>query len=107
MNSQFLLSSPQVKQFFDTGENPPISELLYLNTHPLILPNFLTEVNDLLEKAGVRIVDQKISGRPIADLIIIGEELKEDIRNLTPETGVRVLTNYRKMYILCKQILEI
>jgi hypothetical protein len=107
MNTQFLLSAPNIKRYFDTGENPPISELLYLHTHPLILPNFLSEINDMIKVTTDKIIANNIQGKPIGELVRICEELKEDIVHLDNETGLRVLSNYRDLYNLCEGVINV
>lgn len=107
MDNNFTFTNPIIKEYFEseTRNNPPVGELVYLHTHPLITPNFLTELETLACQAGALIHKYNLIDRAkeIEQIAIkIGQHLPE----LTYENGPQVLECLKQVYKISKNITE-
>lgn len=84
----------------------PVSELQYLHTHPLLRPNFVTEIDDLTIEVGQKIVEKKITGKPIERLeeiaIAIGTRMHRP--EISDEDTKQILFSLRDLYKLCSDL---
>lgn len=109
MISFLIKDNEGISKFMEGNDSYiPISELQYLHTHPLLRPNFLTEIDDLIKEVGQKIIDKKISGKPIDELqehaIDIGILLNTPI--ISEDSGRKILFSLRKIYKLCNKLKE-
>lgn len=102
MNTSFLIEeNTNISNFLEGDDSHiPVSELLYLHTHPLIRPNFLTQIDDLVNKVGTKIIEKNVKGKVIMDLSIIAIEIGTKLDNIEDNTEELLLT-IRKLYQLC------
>lgn len=106
MENDFSLTNPDIKKYFD-GDNScaPVRELMYLHTHPLIRPNFLTDITNLIDRVGAKLVSKNIppSSKVIKDLeglcILLGQNIPD-----TSEAADKMLVHLRETYILCNKL---
>lgn len=107
MDTDFSLDNPMIKKFFE-GDNSykPTSELVYLHSRPLIKPNFIAQINDLVEVAGSKLVSRKVpaNSKIVKDLEAIGIKLGVSMGTLNPENPEEVLEHLRELYRLCLKI---
>lgn len=104
MEIDFSLTNPNIKKYFE-GDNTyiPTGELLYLHTHPLITPNFISEINDIVVRAGNKLIYKNIpaNSRLVLDLqdlcIQLGKRTSE-------ESAKEMLSVLRNIFILCNKI---
>ena len=102
----FSLKNTKIKSFFGGDDSfPPVSELLYLHTHPLIRPNFLTEIENLVKEAEEYLIANKITGSITKELEEIAINIGTKLPELTEENSLELLKEIRKLYILCKNLL--
>ena len=97
-----------IRSYFEGGNDYiPSSELVYLHQHPLIRPNFLTEIDALVISTADIISANNITGKVISDLtnlvILLGKELPD----LTDKNAEAVLNTLREIYKLCKHVTKI
>lgn len=102
----FTFNNINIKNYFETGENPPISELEYLHSHPLVRPNFILQLEDQI----LRLQERTTMGNPapkkateelIEAAIIIGSV----IPHLKDEKAVQaVLEAMRTCYRVCNSL---
>lgn len=69
MKYDFCFSNPEIGNWFN-GEDtpPPVKHFKYLHTHPLVKPNFLTEIEAEILKGGADIQALGLEGKPVEDL---------------------------------------
>lgn len=93
-----------IRKFLE-GDNSyvPISELQYLHTHPLLRPNFITEIDDLAIEVGHKIVEKKLTGKPIERLeeiaIAIGTRMHNPL--ILDDDAKHILFSLRDLYNHC------
>ncbi len=107
MISFTIAGNSNVSKFLNRAtDEAPTAELIYLHTHPLLRPNFLTEINDLVDQAGEKILQRGITGKPIEKLeqlaIQIGTSLTDP--NISQDNAKVILLAIRDLYELCKKI---
>ena len=103
MEKDFSLNNPDIKKYFEGDDSyAPVRELMYLHTHPLIRPNFLLEIGNLIDQVGTKLVARKVppSSKIIRDLeslcISLGQTLPD-----TEEAAGRMLPYLRDTYTIC------
>ena len=102
----FTFNNTNIKAFFDTGENPPIAEFLYLHNHPLIRPNFILQLEDQILRLNDRVVSGKtVSTKVVDELVEISIEIGTQVTSIYKEESARaVLLAFRKSYLLCNSL---
>jgi hypothetical protein len=101
----FTLNNESIKAYFDgNSENAPVSELVYLHLHPLITPNFVTEIETLVNAAEKVIIAKKMTGYPIERLINIAIQMGTNLDDVNHETAKPILSSLRELYKLCNLI---
>lgn len=106
MNYNFTLDNLVILEFFEGSASPPISELLYVHERPLLRPNFLTQIDDMVNEASILLEKKGVSKngsthRKLADIAI---KLGSQLPNLTRTNATVVLETLKDLYILCKKI---
>lgn len=106
MEKDFSFNNPDIKKYFEGDDScAPIRELLYLHTHPLVQPNFLIEINNLVIQAGNKLISKNISAtsKMVQDLedicIKLGQTLPEDT-----SSAEKALPHLRDLYNICTKI---
>lgn len=100
----FLIEDNEIIHKFLNGDdsNIPVSEFMYLHTRPLLRPNFLTQIDDLVNKVGRKIVAIKLTGKPIDDLtgmaIRLGQAMDGEITEVRAQL---ILLTLRDIWKLC------
>lgn len=105
---QLSLSSDSIRPFF-SGDNsrPPTRELVFLHTHPLLRPNFLTEIEDELLKAANALSNrsgQKSTEAQRQVLYSAIQEIANALPNLSQDNALEVLKAMRNVYTIAKSI---
>lgn len=100
----FLIKDNQQIANFLKGDDSyiPSSEISYLHDRPLIRPNFITEIGDLISKVAGKIQVAKLTGKPISDLGDLAVELGIAMgKPMNDEIAKQVAFSLRKVYKLC------
>src|ERR1700739_995025 len=90
------------------GDNSylPSSELMYIHSHPLIRPNFLTDISTLINTVSVRMQTKGVTGIPVGDLAGYGKDLAAELQSLSDDNAPAALDLLRKIYIYCNNLLK-
>ena len=95
-------ANPDIQDYFNAkSETPPVSELLYLHTHPLIQPNFLGQIEELINVTGDMMEQKAMTGKPIERLTILTTKLGRKLPGITKENAPEILDIIRDIYRLC------
>jgi len=106
MDNDFTFKNKFIADYFNgKSEQAPIGELVYLHTHPLITPNFLTEIEQTFLKAGESMKRRNLQGKVLEDVMAIGIKIGQTLPNLTYETAPILLEEFRKLYKLSNEII--
>lgn len=109
MNTSFLINeNPDLTKFFIKGDDSyvPFRELMYLEEHPLIRPNFITEVSSLMTNVYLLVYLHNLKGEVVTKLEEYGLTLAKNIFDLTEEKAKKATFALRDLFILCNQIIE-
>lgn len=103
----FTLNNQLIKDFFEGDDSYiPSGELMYLHEHPLVSPNFLTELEGLILQAGGVIQKHNIKGYPISELEALAIEIGKYLPEITVDNAPLILKAMRKTYRISKDLLE-
>ena len=106
MNYDFTLNNQTIKSFFEGQGNPPVSELMYLHEHPLLRPNFITEIEDMVKVSGEILEKKGLAGNNATfnkfaeTAITIGSQLPK----LTKTNAPIVLGAMKELYNICRKV---
>lgn len=108
MDFDFTFKNELIKKYFEGDDSyVPSSELMYLHIHPLVTPNFLTELEQLNLDAGKVLVRNGSPKHIVIQYenlaIKMGKELKDG--NITSESAPKILHTMRELYKLSKDLI--
>lgn len=102
---EITFKNTQISDYFlGKGDYTPVSELLYVHTHPLVQPNFVDELEGLVLLAGQIIEKKKLRGKPVEDLHKAAIAIGQIMPDLTKENAPKLLTEMRKVYTICSKL---
>lgn len=109
MAYDFSLASPAIKSWFDKNSDAsPIREFMYLHEHPLIRPNFVSDIEVLIYDTGQHMLRKNVSGAPANKLVSLAEafaaQLNVFVEDRTEESAGDVLERLRDLYQICIRI---
>lgn len=95
-----------IQNFFDGDDTyTPTSEFMYLHERPLLRPNFMTQIDDLVRQASIKIGKHKLTGKPIDQLIEYAVEMGQQLDgDMTEDKAKAILIAMRKLRNLCLEI---
>lgn len=95
-------ANPDIRGYFNSKtEVPPVSELLYLHTHPLVQPNFLGQIESLINTTAELMEQKAITGKPVERLVALTTKLGRRLPVVTNENAPEILDIIRDIYRLC------
>lgn len=89
-----------IKKYFETGQGPPVQELLYLHQHPLHRPNFIGQLDRQLCKLGEYIISKNIKGKVVTDLENIAIKIGTSLPLANKDNAESILSEFRKVYLM-------
>lgn len=102
----YTFNNSLIKRYFD-GEDSyvPLAELIHLHRHPLMTPNFMTQLSEMIATAGKAIEKNKLGSyytdRLQEAAIGIGKQLSGAEGGLSISDGAKMLEHMREVYKLC------
>lgn len=90
--------------FYGSDHYIPTNEIVYLGEHPLIRPNFMTEIEDLVKQTGDFIVTNGLNGFALDELTNYAITLGNLLPDITRENAKETLMALRGVYTLCNDI---
>jgi hypothetical protein len=104
--TDFTFNNDRIKAYFNGNDAyVPSSELLYLHSHPLIRPNFLTEIEDTIKQTTDLMVKRKMKGPLVDRFTNLVKEYGVEVNNFTELNAPKTLDVLRRIYQLCLGIL--
>lgn len=99
------LESPKIRAYF-TGSDKyvPVSELLYVHTHPLLKPNFLDDIERIINTTAQIMQEKAMTGKPVERFTIMAAKLGRLLPDLNRDNAAQALDVLRDIYRLCLQI---
>lgn len=109
MSYDFSLSNPALKEWFDNDKGDvPVRQFIYVHEHPLVRPNFVTDIEVLIYETGVHMTNKNIVGAPAKKLSSLAEafttSLAAFVTDRTDKTATKVLLDLRNLYQLCVKV---
>lgn len=102
MDYDFCFSNTEILNWFEGKVvPPPVKQFKYLHTHPLVKPNFITEIEGLILKAGHDASHMALVGKPIEDLaseaVVFTKALSTFMEKGTDESAEGCLGSLRRL----------
>ncbi len=107
MMISFLIEENEGIRKFLEGDDAsvPISEYKYLHDRPLLRPSFLTQIDDLVNKVGEKIVRHKVKGAPIDRLTQYAITLGQRMDGVMDDDKAKIiLFTLRDLYTFCNKM---
>lgn len=102
-----MVDNEGIRNFFNGDDSYiPTEEVKYLHTHPLVRPNFLTEINAEIEVLTLRVQDIKLPPRVIDKLTQLSIKLGTSLPDITDENAKDFLIALRELLVYVKQLSE-
>jgi hypothetical protein len=102
----YTFENTLIKQYFNGDDSYlPTGELMYLHKHPLVTPNFLTQISELILDAGKVIKEKNMTGYIIVKFEDLAIEIGTKLPEITTETAPDILKALRELYILCNRLI--
>lgn len=79
----------------------PTNELVYIHTHPLMRPNFVTQIEQVVTETGELIIQKNLTGKPIEDLTQLAIKLGKLMPDLNADNAKEVCLALREIYVFC------
>jgi len=103
----FTLKNEGVKSYFEGSDSyVPASELWYLHTHPLIRPNFLTEIETLIDDTAAYMVMKNMRGSIVERFTGLTVQLGQGLPVESEEDCHKILPILRQIYKLCRTLMK-
>lgn len=108
MQTKFTINdNEKIRKYLEgSDEDIPISELIYLHTHPLVRPSFLTEIETLVNQAAEVIEAKKIQGRPVEEFIRLAVTIGQTLPEINQTNAPVILNAIRELYKLCNLVIR-
>jgi macrodomain Ter protein organizer (MatP/YcbG family) len=111
MSYDFSLSNDAVDAWLSSEDAPaPVREFIYVHEHPLIRPNFVSQIEVKIYDTGQHMIAKNISGAPAKRLVSLSEtfvnQLSDFASDRTEDSATALLGSLRAIYILCQKILR-
>src|SRR4051812_36030376 len=109
----YTFNNTLIKAFFEGSNNyAPVGELVYVHTHPLVIPNFMTQLSEMIAIAGKTMEKHNIGpyyNERLSEIAIgIGRELSAydgvNAIQITVSNATAILEHMREAYKLCKDL---
>jgi hypothetical protein len=98
-------SNDLIRKYFEGDDSyVPTSELIYLHTRPLIQPNFLAQLEELILQTGKLLLKHNIKGYPLPQLEKLAIDIGQRLPIITNESAPEILHAMREVYKICKEI---
>ena len=107
MQIDFSFNNPEIRKYFNGDDScAPIRELVYLHNHPLVQPNFVEEINQIVIAATETLAIKKVSkeSKIVKELERLCVELGKTIPNVQIENPEETLLHLRSIYNLCQKV---
>lgn len=95
-----------IKKYFDGDDSyVPSSELMWLHEHPMVRPNFLTELEELILEAGEVIKKHNLVGYHTDQFTEIAIRIGQRLPIITDQTAPEILQAMREIYKLSNELI--
>lgn len=96
-----------LKYFTDpNAKYVPSAELIYIHTHPLVTPNFLNEIQELINTTTLEFNNKRLTGIPVEKLTDSAIELGQALVKVDSTTAPNILRILRDIYVYCHKALD-
>jgi hypothetical protein len=104
--TDFTFNNPFIKNYFlGSDEYVPVAEFMYVNSHPLVRPNFIGDVEALIEQTAEFMFARSMKGGPVNRLATLAQNLGTLLPVQDESKAAEALKVLREIYTLCNKII--
>lgn len=104
--TDFSMKNPFIAAYFKGSDTYiPTSELMYIHSHPLIQPNFLNEIEALINQTAEIFAVRNLKGGPANRFAHLAESLGKLLPILSESNAAEALVILREIYKFCNKII--
>ena len=101
----FSLKNTIISDYFiGKTDDPPIAEFTYIHAHPLIQPNFVSEIELLINETAEYMVQKNMVGKPVNKLFTLAENLGKQLPMDHEDKASEALILLREIYQFCNKL---
>jgi hypothetical protein len=99
-------NNTQIKAYFNGSDSyTPVSELMYIHSHPLVKPNFLDQLEAMILATSELIKAKNIRGSIIDRLTEHAMKFGAELPNINSDNAPKILGHLREVYKICNGLL--
>lgn len=110
MSYDFSFKNPEIGNWFafEPDSEPPVRQFMYIHEHPLIRPNFITELELEIYAAGQHMMENNIRGSAAVRLERFARDFTRGLESFvvdrSEENALPALEAMRNLRKLCSQV---
>lgn len=105
--ADFSFDNISIKAYFEGSDTYiPVSELMYIHSHPLVRPNFLDQLEKLILRTNELIQAKNIRGAVIERLADHAMKFGAELPTISQENAPTILSHLREIYRICTGLLK-
>ena len=102
----FSFKNPLIRDYFKGKDDYiPVSELMYIHSHPLVTPNFLAEIEVLLNQTSEIALSKRMKDRALQRIIYLTQSLGKLLPLLSESNATEALILLREIYKFCNVVI--
>lgn len=103
--TDFSFNNPLISKYFlGSDDYVPVAEFMYINSHPLIQPNFISQIEVIINETSEYLSRKNMKGGPVSKFVHLAQRLGAVLPAHTEKQAAEALKVLRELYSLCKQI---
>lgn len=101
------LENTQIKAFFEGSDSYlPVAELLYVNSHPLLRPNFVSDIERIINRAIVYTQEKNVKSKYVDKIVSLTKKLGILSIKVDKDSAEEILHCLRDVYVVCNTLLN-
>lgn len=101
----FSLKNTLISDYFKgKTDSQPLAEFTYIHAHPLVQPNFVSEIETLIHLTAEFMVSKNMVGKPVNKLFTLAESLGKLLPMDTEDKASEALGVLREVYQFCNKL---
>lgn len=101
----FSFNNPLIRDYFEgQGHYAPVPELMYIHSHPLIHPNFLSDIEALVNHTAQVLEEKNMKSGPVNRFVHLAQSLGKLLPILSESNASEALIVLREIYQFCRKL---
>lgn len=98
----FSFKNPMISDYFKGSDKyVPVPEMMYIHSHPLVMPNFIAEIEELINNTHGVLLSKNVKQGSSNRLVQLAQSLGKLLPILDDNNAAEALCVLREIYKLC------